>query len=69
MKAKELYAKGIRTIEDLRKKQELLTDMQKIGLKYHEDFIERIPREEVALLLERFRKTAYKIIPNGDKIL
>lgn len=68
-KAKELYAKGIRTIADLRKKQDLITDMQKIGLKYHEDFIERIPREEIALLLERFRKTANKIIPNGEKLL
>jgi len=47
-KAKDLYAAGIRSIEDLRKKQHLLTEMQKIGLKYHEDFIEKIPREEVA---------------------
>lgn len=47
----------------------MLTDMQKIGLKYFEDFVEKIPREEVAQLLERLKKTAYKVIPNGEKVL
>jgi nucleotidyltransferase/DNA polymerase involved in DNA repair len=69
VKAKQLYDAGIRSIEDLRKKQHLLTDMQKIGLKYHEDFSEKIPRDEVTQLLERLKKTAVKIIPNGEKLL
>jgi len=47
----------------------MLTDMQKIGLKYFEDFSEKIPREEVAELLERLKKTAYKIVPDGEKAL
>lgn len=51
--AGKLYQKGLRTIEDLRKKQdEVLTDMQKIGLKYYEDFKEKIPRDEVTSLLK-----------------
>jgi DNA polymerase lambda len=45
--AEKLYAKGIKTVEDVRKNQHLLTDMQKIGLKYYEDFLKRIPRAEV----------------------
>jgi len=43
--------------------------MQKIGLKYYEDFIEKIPRDEVTQLLDRLKKTAYKVIPNGEKVL
>ena len=43
--------------------------MQKIGLKYHEDFLERIPRDEVTLLSDKvtqavasiFKSTASKI--------
>lgn len=43
--------------------------MQRIGLKYYDDFNEKIPREEVTKLLERIKKSAYKIIPNGEKVL
>ena len=41
----------MRTIDDLRKNQKLLLDLQKIGLKYYEDFAARIPRDEVTELL------------------
>ena len=38
----------ITTIEELREKQdEVLNDVQKKGLRYYEDFIHRIPREEI----------------------
>lgn len=52
VKAKKLVKDmGIKTIEELRKKVEedadLLNTNQKIGLKYYEDFLERIPREEM----------------------
>jgi DNA polymerase lambda len=50
-----LYGKGMRTIDDLIKNQNLLTNMQKIGLKYYEDFLKRIPRDEVTKLLERVK--------------
>lgn len=51
-KAKELYNKhGIITIDDLHKQFELdnsiIHGKQKLGLKYHNDLIERIPREEM----------------------
>ena len=49
IKAKELVEKkGIKTIEELRERQEeVLNVVQKIGLKYYEDIQERIPRSEI----------------------
>ena len=47
-KAKDLVQKGITTIAQLRERQdELLNDVQKAGLKYYEDILERIPRSEI----------------------
>lgn len=47
-KAKELVEKGITTIETLRERQnEVLNEVQKVGLKYFEDILERIPRSEI----------------------
>jgi DNA polymerase/3'-5' exonuclease PolX len=50
-KATELVKAGITSIAQLRdevkKNPKLLNDKQKIGLKYYEDLLERIPREEM----------------------
>jgi DNA ligase (NAD+) len=47
-KAKELVDKGITTIEALRANQDaLLNETQKVGLKYYEDILKRIPRAEI----------------------
>jgi NAD-dependent DNA ligase len=47
-KAKELVEKGITNISQLRERQdELLNDVQRVGLKYYEDILERIPRSEI----------------------
>lgn len=46
-KAKDLIEKGITTIELLRENKQLLNDVQKIGLKYYEDILEKIPRAEI----------------------
>ena len=43
-KAQELYNSGIKSIEQLRKRTDLLTKNQKLGLKYHEQFETKIPR-------------------------
>ena len=52
VKAKSLVNEhGIFTIDDLRARVQddpgLLNDKQKLGLKYHEDFVKRIPRKEM----------------------
>ena len=47
-KAKNLVEKGITSIQELREKQEdVLNDLQKTGLKYYEDILQRIPRSEI----------------------
>jgi len=50
-KARELVDAGIRSIDDLREavraNPKLLNDKQLIGLKYYDDLLQRIPREEM----------------------
>jgi DNA ligase (NAD+) len=47
-KAKELVDNGITNISQLRERQnDVLNDTQKIGLKYYEDILKRIPRSEI----------------------
>lgn len=45
--AKSLVEKGIISIPMLRENQHLLNDVQKIGLQYYEDILQRIPRGEI----------------------
>ena len=57
VKARELVKEhGIKSIAELRTKQSLLNDVQKMGLKYYEDILERIPRAEM-LLHEKILKS------------
>ena len=46
-KAKELVEGGITSIAQLRENQDKLNDIQKVGLKYYEDILKRIPRSEI----------------------
>ena len=46
-KAQQLIEKGITTIDQLRDHTEYLNDVQKIGLQYYENILEKIPREEI----------------------
>jgi DNA polymerase beta len=46
-KAKELVDKGITSISALRENQQMLNDVQRVGLKYYEDILKRIPRSEI----------------------
>lgn len=61
-KAKELMEEGITTIEELRKHEEKLNHHQNIGLRYLEDFEEKIPREEI----ERIESTIRSEIGSLD---
>lgn len=47
VKAKDLYRKGYRTIDDLRNSKERFTFSQTLGLKYYEDINKKIPRDEI----------------------
>ena len=61
-KAKELVAKGITTIAQLRERQsEVLNDVQKVGLKYYEDILEKIPRAEIDEYTKVFQSVYEKI--------
>jgi DNA ligase (NAD+) len=59
-KAEELVGAGIKSILQLRENQHLLNDIQKIGLHYYEDILERIPREEIEEYKTIFEKTFAK---------
>ena len=58
-KAEELVEKGVTTLEELKERQlELLNDKQQIGLKYYDDILERIPREEIVEYEKIFESSA-----------
>ena len=62
-KAEELVKVGIKTIADLRERQdELLNDIQKIGLQFYEDILERIPRAEI----DEYKKVFNKLFIKTD---
>ena len=67
-KAKELADMGLTSIKELReRKDELLNDVQKKGLKYYEDILKRIPRAEIVEYEKAFRKAFDKVKQPGDK--
>ena len=60
-KARELYEEGITTIEELKEHTDKLTKSQKIGLKYVDEFEQRIPRSEIKQLEHKIRKRVNKL--------
>jgi NAD-dependent DNA ligase len=67
-KAEELVKAGIKTIAELRARQnELLNNVQKIGLHYYEPLLERIPREEIQKYETLFNNIFYKDGKDGKK--
>lgn len=64
-KAQELVNAGIKTIDELKVRQnELLNDIQKLGLKYYEEIQERIPRLEIEEF-EKIFKSIFSQSANG----
>ncbi|ORY79353.1 hypothetical protein BCR35DRAFT_304784 [Leucosporidium creatinivorum] len=63
--AEIFYDKGARTLHDLKAKPELynVREPQMLGLKYYDDLLQRIPRDEVTRLFEYARAAAAKIDP------
>jgi len=66
-KAEELVKQhNLRSIVELREKQDrVLNNIQRIGLKYYEDILERIPRNEIAKYDCELMKTFKKVSENG----
>jgi len=63
--AKDLVLKGFKSIQDLRdysNLDEILNDKQKLGLKFYEDILSRIPRKEIV----EHEKLLKKILKNVD---
>lgn len=55
-KAQELVTKhGVTSVEQLRSRPELLNDVQRVGLRYYEDILRRIPRGEIENYKEKFQ--------------
>ena len=65
-KAKELVAAGITTVDDLKKRPELLTGNMLLGLKYYDDIEERIPRAEIDEYKGVLTEVFNKVTPPGS---
>jgi DNA ligase (NAD+) len=66
-RAQELVKKGINNIDQLReRKEELLNDIQRIGLQYYDDILKRIPRTEIEDYNKIFENTFNSIRGDGD---
>jgi len=63
-KAKDLVDKGITSIAQLRERQGELNDIQRTGLKYYEDILERIPRSEI-VEYDKIFSDAFKKVSNA----
>ena len=60
--AEAWVSRGLNTLEDL-KKHGKLTRQQEIGLKYYDEFLERMPREEAGQIEEVVKNAALEINP------
>jgi DNA polymerase lambda len=60
----KLWTQGIRSLDQLRQNEHLLTRVQKIGLKYVEEFQQKIPREEIMKIEQVIFDVAAKLDHN-----
>jgi DNA polymerase beta len=68
-KAKELVENGITSIDKLRENQHLLNDIQKVGLRYYEDILKRIPRSEIEDYKVIFENSFPKVVNSKMEIV
>jgi NAD-dependent DNA ligase/DNA polymerase/3'-5' exonuclease PolX len=66
-KAKELVENGITSIAQLRENQQMLNDIQKVGLRYYEDVLKRIPRSEIEEYKSIFESDFNKVATPDSK--
>ena len=66
-KADELMKAGFKTIQDIRDGDAGLNDKQLLGLQYYEDFIQKIPREEI-VKHEEFLKSVLKGVDKNAEL-
>lgn len=66
-KAKELVDNGITSIAQLRENQQMLNDIQKVGLRYYEDVLKRIPRSEIEDYKKIFESDFKKVATSDSK--
>jgi DNA ligase (NAD+) len=66
-KAKELVDNGITSIAQLRENQQMLNDIQKVGLRYYEDVLKRIPRSEIEDYKGIFESDFKKVATSDSK--
>ena len=66
-KAKELVDNGVTSIAQLRENQQMLNDIQKVGLRYYEDVLKRIPRSEIEDYKKIFESDFKKVATSDSK--
>ena len=74
VKANDLYNKGYRTLEDIKKNINVLNRQQQIGFKYYHDLLNKIPRLSITviqtiiiyILNTSFDKNTYKLQVAGS---
>ena len=68
-KAKELVDMGFKTIDDLKRSKDIdniLNDKQKLGLKFYDDILSRIPRGEIIEHEKILKKVLKKVDPCAE---
>ena len=59
--SRKWIAAGCRSLEDVQRRTDL-TEIQRVGLRYYEDFQQRIPRSEVEAVYSVVRKTVIRSV-------
>ncbi|KAI8066673.1 hypothetical protein BC940DRAFT_302035 [Gongronella butleri] len=61
-KAREWISKGYKTLDDVQQHEKLSKD-QKLGIKYYDEFLKRIPRSQVDIMVAEFDAVVKRVQP------